>query len=90
MPPPGLGGSFAASFQAAGYDTAAQLRVLSAAQLVERFGLRPAAAEVVVRWARGEDPRPVQERGPPKAIQARSGIQSYRPNRNPYGQVGPR
>ncbi|GLC39768.1 hypothetical protein PLESTF_000884600 [Pleodorina starrii] len=71
---PGLGGRAAEALAAAGYVSAVQLRPLSATQLVSDFGLRAAAAECVVAWCRGEDPRPVRERGPPKSIQVQMSL----------------
>ncbi|KXZ42187.1 hypothetical protein GPECTOR_187g283 [Gonium pectorale] len=46
-----------------------QLRPLSVSDLAALAGLRPAAAAQLAAWARGEDDRPVAERGPPAAIQ---------------------
>lgn len=59
----------AQALEAAGFSSASQLRSLSATQLEVRFGLRRQVAEWATLWARGEDPRQVQERGPPRAIQ---------------------
>ncbi|KAG2487735.1 hypothetical protein HYH03_013733 [Edaphochlamys debaryana] len=66
---PGMGGRVAEALVAAGFATAAQLRGLAPEHLAARFGLRPAAAARLALWARGEDDRPVDERGPAKAIQ---------------------
>ena len=66
-----MGGAVAEALAAEGLHTAADLRGHGAAALQRRFGLRPAVAEALAAWAHGVDARPVEERGPPKAIQAR-------------------
>lgn len=66
-----MGGRVAESLAAAGYHTAGQLAAagLVPEQLAARCGLRPAAAAVLAGWCRGQDERPVAEKGPPQAIQ---------------------
>jgi nucleotidyltransferase/DNA polymerase involved in DNA repair len=65
---PGMGGRAGAALAALGAASALDLRRFSAAELAAAAGVGDARGALLAAWSRGEDPTPVEERGPPVSL----------------------